>query len=261
MKGRLMKKEFIHRIELSLNKEIWKPLIYYGHPTWYEISNMGRVKSVRFLKTKHVIHEKIIQPCKSGKYLAVNLFIDKKMTREYIHRLVAMVFIPVPEALINQGYTMRTLDVNHILGGDENKHLNTVDNLEWVTRSDNKYHDYNTGIQPIGENSHLATKNKEYQIHNVCKLLEGNQHTVNEISKITGVSLDVVYDVLYGGSWKSVSSKYKLSNYSPKNKKHSDETIGLVRKYISDGLSVSEISSKMNMSYACIWRICKRYIW
>ena len=30
MKGRLMRKEFIHRVKLSLNKEIWKPLVYMG---------------------------------------------------------------------------------------------------------------------------------------------------------------------------------------------------------------------------------------
>ena len=170
-----------------------------------------------------------------------------------------MAFIPVPKFLLDQGYTMKTLEVNHILGGDDNKHLNTVENLEWVTGSGNKYHDYKTGIRDIGENSHLAI-NKEYQIHNVCKLLEQNQHTVNEISDMTHVAVGEVYDILYGGSWTHVSSKYDISNYIPKNRKYDSDTINRVKKYISDGMSMNDISSELNIPYKSIWYICNRYM-
>ena len=52
-----------------------------------------------------------------------------------IHRLVAETFIHNPE---------NKREVNHING---NKHDNRVDNLEWVTTSENRIHAYKTGLQ------------------------------------------------------------------------------------------------------------------
>lgn len=255
-----MSKEFIQNIQASLPDEVWRPIIYYGEKTTYEVSDKGRVKSLGFSGNGyHIKRERILRQVNVGKYLAVTIYVNRKSVREYVHRLVAMAFIPVPEILLKQGYDMKTLEVNHILGGDENKHLNTVENLEWVTGSGNKYHDYKTGIRDVGEDSHLAVKNKEYQIHNVCKLLEQNKHTVNQISDITGVALGEVYDVLYGGSWTHVSSKYNISNYVPKNRKYDNDTINRIKKYISNGVTMSDISSKLNIPYKSVWYICKNY--
>lgn len=85
----------------------------------YYISKDGRV--FKEIKGREV----------SGGYLSVHLFNGKDFK---IHRLVAKTFIPNPNNLPQ---------VNHI---DGNKKNNSVDNLEWVSRSGNVRHAYDTGL-------------------------------------------------------------------------------------------------------------------
>lgn len=95
-------------------EEIWKDIA--GYEGLYEVSNLGRVKSL--------ITNKILKPSFDGKknYLFVGLYKKGVKTKLInVHRLVAMAFIPNPN-----NYPQ----VNHI---DENKINNRADNLEWCT--------------------------------------------------------------------------------------------------------------------------------
>jgi len=67
-------------------------------------------------------------------YLGVNLWNGTKSIKKYIHRLVALAFIPNPENLP---------DVNH---KDGDKSNNTLDNLEWCTNQENMNHAWKTGL-------------------------------------------------------------------------------------------------------------------
>jgi len=70
-------------------------------------------------------------------YLAILLTNeDGKRKNKKIHILVANAFIPNPLSLP---------EVNH---KDGNKTNNNVENLEWVTSSENKYHAYNVLNRP-----------------------------------------------------------------------------------------------------------------
>jgi len=60
-------------------------------------------------------------------------FIHKHNSRDYLHRLVAKAFIPNPENLPQ---------VNH---KDCNKANNAIDNLEWISRSQNILHAHKEG--------------------------------------------------------------------------------------------------------------------
>ena len=89
----------------------------------YSVSTLGRVKND--------ITGAILKPfkigSKGGQYYAVDMY-PKKSIR--VHRLVAMAFIPNKE---------HKKEVNHI---DGNHFNNEVDNLEWVTGSENCKHAY-----------------------------------------------------------------------------------------------------------------------
>lgn len=96
--------------------EIWKDI--QGFENLYQVSNLGRVKSLNY---KHTGKEKILKLTKSNGYLDVILYNAGEYKHCLVHRLVAQAFIPN----INS-----SLQVNH---KDENKLNNRVDNLEWCT--------------------------------------------------------------------------------------------------------------------------------
>lgn len=105
----------------------------------YQISNLGRVKSLSFdqryyhwrLKETRMrrTKEKILaqQTINSG-YRIVHLWHDDKRVALTVHRLVAGAFCP--------GF-FEGADVNHLDGDKEN---NNWRNLQWISRSDNHYH-------------------------------------------------------------------------------------------------------------------------
>ena len=98
--------------------EHWKSIA--GYEGLYEVSDLGRVKSLKFGK------EKILKPREThGGYLKVALCKDGKVEQSKIHRLVAKAFIQNPNNLDT---------VNH---KDEVKTNNNVSNLEWMSMRDN----------------------------------------------------------------------------------------------------------------------------
>jgi hypothetical protein len=117
-------------------EEIWKPLKDKFWGKYYEISNLGRVKSKqRIIKRKDGIsfqkREQIIKSRtnKIENYLFVDLIItiDGIYYRKtaYIHKLLAEVFIKNPKP---KEYKI----VTHI---DENPLNNSLINLKWTSQS------------------------------------------------------------------------------------------------------------------------------
>lgn len=95
--------------------EIWESLVFLGYPN-YEVSNIGRVKSLKFGKERILKQGKM----KNG-YLFVVLCENGKRKLFYVHKLVAIAFIPNPQNIPI---------INH---KDENKENNCLNNLEWVS--------------------------------------------------------------------------------------------------------------------------------
>ena len=104
-----------------MEEEIWKPIKDYEG--LYEVSNLGRVKSLNYKGTGKGKILKNIE-CSNG-YLTVSLTKNGKQKVFYIHRLVAVTFIPNPEnkPCIDHINTIRT--------------ENCIWNLRWVTYEEN----------------------------------------------------------------------------------------------------------------------------
>lgn len=72
----------------------------------------------------------------SGGYLRYDLTVNGKRYSKQAHRLVAEAYLPNED---------NSLVVNHI---DGNKLNNSVNNLEWITQSENQKHAYKLGLKP-----------------------------------------------------------------------------------------------------------------
>lgn len=108
-------------------KEQWKPVV--GYEGNYEVSNLGRVKSLPrngTIKKERIIKNNV----KKSGYVDIMLSKNNKRIYTHLHRVVAKAFIPNPE---------NKPQVNH---KDGNKQNNTVENLEWATASENLKHKY-----------------------------------------------------------------------------------------------------------------------
>lgn len=108
--------------------EIWKDIA--GYEGLYQVSNLGKVKSLpRKLwngRASYLTNEKVLKTIKDKNgYENVALYKNKKAKVCKVHRLVAIAFIPNPE---------NKPEVDHI---NTITNDNMVENLRWVTRSEN----------------------------------------------------------------------------------------------------------------------------
>jgi hypothetical protein len=116
-----------------MKKEIWKDI--NGYEGYYQVSSLGNVRSLdrkrRVRNGKYVLCKgKKLKNSKGTHYYRVRLSIEGKSKGFNIHRLVAKAFIHNPH---------NKKEVNHI---DGNKLNNNLENLEWVTKSENEKHKY-----------------------------------------------------------------------------------------------------------------------
>lgn len=102
----------------------WKTIKINGEKSAYEVSNEGTVRRVN---NRH-----IVKPLQNSEgYLIIRLRHKGTTFTKYLHRIVAMEFVPNP-----CGYNI----VNH---KDENRLNDNADNLEWCDRSYNFNYSYN----------------------------------------------------------------------------------------------------------------------
>lgn len=123
----------------KVKAEIWKPVP--GYEDSYQISSFGNVRSVsRFVFThggqRRGVNERFLSQHLSNGYLTVSLWKDNKEKHFLVHRLVALAHLSNPDNLPQ---------VNH---KDGNKLNNNVDNLEWVSASENIRHAVSTSLIP-----------------------------------------------------------------------------------------------------------------
>ena len=138
--------------------EIWKDID--GFAGFYQVSNKGNVKSLE----REITYEdgrvynypsKNIKQTLDGRgYPTVGFNVGGNKSSHRVHRLVAENFIP-------RTFSLSPLEVNHI---DGNKKNNNVENLEWVTSSENTLKGYEIGLfEKSRETSrYIAKQNKKF---------------------------------------------------------------------------------------------------
>lgn len=128
--------------------EIWKDI--QGFENKYQVSNIGRVKSLSYFNNLGRFKESIIlkKRLTDRGYNTAVVYNDGKQKVFKVHRLVAIEFIPNPE---------NKPCVNHIDGNKEN---NIVSNLEWCTHSENIKHAFKIGLNSFDKNKKRDLKGK-----------------------------------------------------------------------------------------------------
>ena len=149
-------------------REEWRDI--EGYKGLYQVSNMGRVKSLNYNRTGR---ERIMKGLDNGHgYLFVQLCKDGKAKNCRINRLVAMAFIPNPDNLP---------EVNH---KDKIRTNNRVDNLEWCTTQYNIEYSQGKAVIGISKVSGLilefpstreASRQTDISHSNICACLKGRQ--------------------------------------------------------------------------------------
>ncbi|WBC28429.1 HNH endonuclease [Rhodobacteraceae phage LS06-2018-MD05] len=131
--------------------EIWKDI--KGYEGLYQISNLGRVKSLKRIVFKCNITKKLKSKILSESvnrlgYPAVILSKKAMHVNKKIHRLVAIAFIPNPE---------NKPCINHINGIKTDYR---IENLEWCTHKENSQHAFRTGLNkmPSGKDHFMYNK-------------------------------------------------------------------------------------------------------
>ena len=135
-------KQLVYKFSFGYNTEKYIGIKMYSR---YRITSDGKVFSINYNNTG--IEQEMKQGSKRG-YKVVGLVCDDGKRRFIgVHRLVASEFIPNPD---------NKPEVNHING---DKSDNRVENLEWVTSTENQRHAFKTGLQK----PHSCNMNGNYQ--------------------------------------------------------------------------------------------------
>lgn len=143
--------------------EVWKDVP--GYEGLYQVSNMGRVKSL--LRNKIITEHNT-----SNGYLQVHLNKNKKVKYEYIHRIVARVF--------SEGMSELRNEVNHI---DGNRINNISTNLEWCTRSEN----HNTELYIQRQKNAKYKKTKRVKQFSLNGEFIAEYFGIHEANRVTGI--------------------------------------------------------------------------
>lgn len=163
-----------------MTKEIWKPIKAFPY---HRISNLGRVKSYIGARPK-VLKGGI----NSHGYRIVALAENKKL---YIHRLVLEAFV----GLCPKGYV-----TNHKNG---NKLDNRLENLEWITPSENTQHAYRLGLMTKEGEDNSNTRLKSEDILEIRKLAELGV-PFSTIAKNFSVTYKCIYDIINRFTWSHI---------------------------------------------------------
>jgi len=174
----------------KLEDEEWREVP--GSNNLYWVSSYGRVKSYHFNKKDGVI----LKPATIKNFKYVNLRFNKEAKMLFVHKLVAMLWIPLP----SEKHTI----VTHL---DRNLHNNHFTNLQWLSpeeagkRNGEYYKKIFTGVKHPGERHNTKLKERDIILLK-SMLLRGIPQT--KIAKLFCISEMQVTRIKRGENWGDV---------------------------------------------------------
>ena len=174
-------------------REVWKQI--RGFEGKYDVSNMGRVRSLRFInayrndlrKPPLILSRKRIN---DKGYPAANLRKNNRCFESPFHVLVAEAFI---------GKKPKGKEVAHL---DGNKLNAKASNLMWATRKENESHKRIHGTHQDGELNHYH-KLKETQVKQIILLSRSGRSRIS-LANVFGVHRVTIGMIARRRTWKHI---------------------------------------------------------
>lgn len=222
------------RVIIEMKKdtiEIWKDID--GYEGIYQVSSLGRVRSLdRTLLDKNNVEYKVKGKirkisCNGKGYQQIQLSKEGRLEMFLVHRLVAESFINNPDGLPI---------VNHIDGSKTN---NNVNNLEWVSNSENINHAISIGLRKTNNikthikkesNSEVTVREKIEDILSVFPDMKAK-----DIAELVGSKPSYVYKIKdrMDMSEEEIRELHRKKNKSKRRKareKSKKESTGVIDK-------------------------------
>lgn len=173
-----------------MNHQEHEKWVIIGDYPDYQVSNLGRVKSIKFGKERILGGStdkdgyKILLCRKNGKYKGYK-----------IHRLVALYFINNPR---------NKPQVNHL---DSDKTNNNVLNLEWCTNDENVHHAVSMGlVKNSNRNYDGKVKLSLEKAREIRKIRSVEKLSLPKIALIYGVSERTIRRIIGNRTWKECTA-------------------------------------------------------
>ena len=215
---------------LIIDGEVWEKI---SDHTKYQVSNFGRVRTSRGL----------LRQGTSREYPYFTAYGDVKTKTLTTHIQVAKAFIPNP-----RGCPV----VNH---KDGNKTNNHVENLEWVTLSENIQHAVDTGLTPckraVTQYSPCGEKIAEWE-----SMKEASKHTSAHIVSISNCCRRKC-NSSGGYIWRYASDP--LGEMSVPGLPKKVDQYSLDGKFIQTYISISSASEDTSVATGNIIKACKKF--
>lgn len=178
-------------------QEEWRPVI--GYEGLYDVSSLGRIQG-------RCAARLILKPASNGRYLHVCLYRNRKRTTKLLHCLVARAFLGAPP--LGQ-------EVNHKDGNKENPRL---DNLEYLSKSDNALHAARvTKTWPLGDRNgsrlypgihagelHGRAKVTEVQVLEIRSRYKSEKISARKLGRDYGLAKSTTLRILSRKLWRHI---------------------------------------------------------
>jgi ribosomal protein L36 len=194
-----------------MENEIWKDINFESWGEFYQVSNLGRVRSKDRLESRintktnnsYQIKRKgkILVICKEKfGYCKVSLSYKASMKTMKVHRLMAYSFLGLPIG--------DKIFVNHI---DGDKYNNDIDNLEWVTHQENIIHAHNIELMKHPQGKECQFSKKLIQIDATTDEIVNTWECSRDVYRTLGYNHSFIRSVCcgrrktaYGFKWKYI---------------------------------------------------------